>query len=56
MASKMRELVDRLNEYARAYYVMDAPLVSDKEYDELFDELLALEKKTGEVLDRKSVV
>ena len=50
MASKMRELVDRLNEYARAYYVMDAPLVSDKEYDELFDELLALEKKTGEVL------
>lgn len=50
MVSKMRELVDRLNEYARAYYVMDAPLVSDKEYDELFDELLALENKTGEVL------
>ena len=50
MQARMRELVDRLNEYAKAYYVMDAPAVSDAEYDALFDELVALEKETGAVL------
>jgi DNA ligase (NAD+) len=50
MHPRMRELADRLNEYAKAYYVDDAPRVSDAEYDALFDELLALEKETGEVL------
>ncbi len=50
MQQRMRELVDRLNDYAKAYYVMDAPAVSDAEYDALFDELLALEKHAGEVL------
>ena len=28
---QMQELVDRLNTYARAYYVEDAPLISDGE-------------------------
>lgn len=50
MEQRVRELVDRLNEYSRAYYVMDAPKISDKEYDELFDSLLELEKETGIVL------
>ncbi len=50
MRERMRELADRLNEYAKAYYVMDAPKVSDAEYDTLFDELAALERETGEVL------
>ncbi len=50
MEQRIRELVDRLNEYSRAYYVMDAPKISDKEYDELFDSLLELEKETGIVL------
>ena len=50
MRERMRELVDQLNDYARAYYVLDAPGVSDAEYDALFDELAALEKETGEVL------
>ena len=47
---RMQELVDRLNTYARAYYVEDAPLISDGEYDALEAELLALEKETGTVL------
>lgn len=47
MQQGMRELIDRLNDYAYAYYVLDAPKVSDKEYDELFDELLRLEADTG---------
>ena len=47
---KMQELVKKLNKYAYEYYVLDAPTVSDGEYDKLYDELLALEKKTGVVL------
>ena len=47
---RMQELVDKLNTYARAYYVEDAPLISDGEYDALEAELLALEKETGTVL------
>lgn len=51
MNERMRQLVDKLNEYAEAYYRFDAPKVSDKEYDALFDELVSLEKETGVVLD-----
>ena len=47
---KMRELVDLLNKYAYEYYVLDNPTVSDKEYDVLYDQLVALEKQSGEVL------
>ena len=47
---KMRELVDILNKYAHEYYVLDNPTVSDKEYDALYDQLVQLEKQTGEVL------
>lgn len=47
---KMRELVDILNKYAYEYYVLDNPTVSDKEYDALYDELVKLEKETGERL------
>ncbi len=46
----MRELVDVLNKYAYEYYVMDNPTVSDKQYDELYDELRELEASIGEVL------
>ena len=46
----MRELVDKLNELAYRYYVLDEPIVSDKEYDALYDKLVSLEKSTGIVL------
>ncbi len=46
----MRKLVDTLNKYAYEYYNLDNPTVSDKEYDALYDELVKLEKETGEVL------
>lgn len=48
--SRMQELVDELNIYANAYYVTDNHLVSDKEYDEKYDELIVLEKEIGEIL------
>ena len=47
---RMRELVEILNKYAYQYYVLDEPTVSDKQYDALYNELLALEGKTGIVL------
>ena len=47
---RMKFLVDILNKYAHEYYVLDNPTVSDKEYDALYDELVALEKQMGTVL------
>ena len=44
---KMKILVDRLNAYRDAYYNKNESLVSDKEYDALFDQLAALEQQTG---------
>lgn len=50
MAERMQELVERLNQLNVHYYTLDDPLVSDAEYDVLYDELVALEKETGVVL------
>lgn len=47
---RMHELVKQLNYYAYRYYVLDDPVVSDGEYDKLYDELVALEEQTGVVL------
>ncbi len=48
---RMKQLIDKLNKYAHEYYVLDNPTVSDKEYDELYDQLRKLEEQTGIVLD-----
>ncbi len=47
---RMRELVDILNRWGYEYYVLDAPTVSDREYDRLYDELKELERESGVVL------
>ncbi|MBQ8284056.1 MAG: NAD-dependent DNA ligase LigA [Clostridia bacterium] len=47
--NRQRELVDILNKWAYEYYVLDAPTVSDKEYDALYDELRTLEEQSGEI-------
>lgn len=47
---RIKNLVKQLNEYRHAYYNQDAPLVSDAEYDRLFDELKELEEQTGFIL------
>ncbi|MGY1636463.1 NAD-dependent DNA ligase LigA [Geodermatophilus sp. SYSU D00742] len=41
--TRHRDLSEELDRYAFAYYVQDAPLVSDARYDELMGELLAIE-------------
>ncbi len=48
---RMQQLVKQLNEYCYAYYVLDDPLVSDVEFDRLYDELRELETQTGVVLE-----
>lgn len=45
--TRIDELCKLLNEYAVAYYQNDSPIVSDKEYDELYDELESLQNETG---------
>jgi DNA ligase (NAD+) len=47
---RMKELVDKLNRYAKEYYELDNPTISDKEYDQLYDELVKLEESTGIIL------
>ena len=47
---RMQELVRRLNETAYAYYVLDNPVISDMQWDRLYDELKKLEADTGVTL------
>jgi DNA ligase (NAD+) len=42
---EVRSLIDQLSRYQRAYYVDNQPLVSDAEYDRLFDRLQDLESR-----------
>lgn len=48
--SQMQQLISQIDEYNYHYYTLDEPLVSDAEYDKLYDELVKLEAEFG-VLD-----
>ena len=48
--ARMRELGELLRNASRAYYQQDQEIMSNLEYDKLYDELEALEKETGTVL------
>ncbi len=47
LTAQMRPLVDRLNEAARAYYYSAEPVMSDKDYDAMYDQLLRMERESG---------
>lgn len=47
---RIHELVKKLNEASRVYYQEASEIMSNYEYDGLYDELAALEKETGIVL------
>ncbi|MCR4814509.1 MAG: NAD-dependent DNA ligase LigA [Lachnospiraceae bacterium] len=53
---RMRELHVILKEASRAYYANDEEIMSNFEYDKLYDELVALEEKTGIVLSGSPTV
>lgn len=44
---RMKELIEQLNEAGKAYYQENREILSNFEYDKLYDELLSLEKETG---------
>ena len=50
----MKELVAKLNQYAKEYYTEDNPSVSDAEYDKLYCELVALEAEHPELVQADS--
>ena len=47
---RIRELVDILNRAAKAYYKDAKEIMSNNEYDRLYDELIELEEETGLIL------
>ena len=47
---KMRELVDVLNDASKAYYQESREIMTNQQYDALYDQLEALEKATGVVM------
>jgi len=53
---RMEELVAYLNKAARVYYQESNEIISNKEYDELYDELEALEKELGIVMSGSPTV
>lgn len=48
--TRMQELIKLLNNASEAYYARDEEIMSNYEYDALYDELVRLEEETGTVL------
>ncbi len=55
-ADRMKELVELLNRASESYYAKDTEIMSNFEYDKLYDELVQLEKETGVVLANSPTV
>jgi DNA ligase (NAD+) len=53
-AQRAEQLRTLLNHHAHLYYVLDAPVIPDAEYDRLFQELQALEAEHPELLTADS--
>lgn len=47
---RIKELVSTLTEASISYYGKDNPIMSDKQYDDLYDELAKLEAETGLIM------
>ncbi len=47
---RIKDLCDKLNKASEAYYAKDEEIMSNFEYDALYDELVKLEEETGIVL------
>lgn len=53
---RIKELVELLNKASEAYYAQDIEIMSNREYDELYDELEKLEEETGVILTNSPTV
>lgn len=56
MLNRMRGIIEEIRQADVAYYKHDRPVMPDREYDQLYDELLELEKKTGITLSGSPTV
>lgn len=54
--NRVKELVSMLNKYRNSYYNEENSLVSDYEYDTLYDELKSLEESTGVVFSNSPTI
>lgn len=50
VVGRMKELVSLLNQASRAYYAQNTEIMSNFEYDRLYDELMGLEKRTSVII------
>ena len=46
----MKDLIEKINKASYSYYVLDNPIISDKEWDDLYFELKEAEDQLGIVL------
>ncbi|MCI6914780.1 MAG: NAD-dependent DNA ligase LigA [Lachnospiraceae bacterium] len=53
---RMKELIQILNQASKAYYDEDREIMSNFEYDKLYDELVDLEKETGITLSNSPTI
>ena len=53
---RMKELVEKLDQAATTYYQEDREIMSNQEYDSLYNQLEQLEKETGTVLTNSPTV
>ena len=53
---RIKYLVETLNTAAKAYYAEDREIMSNLEYDALYDELVSLEEETGVTLANSPTV
>src|SRR5690625_7416264 len=51
---KIEGLIEKINHYAHAYYVLDEPIIPDGGYDSLFHELLQLEAEHPDLVQAHS--
>lgn len=54
--TRMKELVSQLNEASKVYYQGQDEIMSNYEYDKLYDELVKLEKETGIVMSASPTI
>lgn len=53
---RIKSLIETLNEAGKAYYQESREIMTNLEYDELYDELVSLEKETGIVLSNSPTI
>ena len=54
--ARMKELINLLNKASMLYYQKSTPMMTDYEYDKLYDELVSLEKETNMVFSNSPTI